>query len=327
MIQEYALDPSVLVAQYSRQYGFLRDSFNDTGRILSQYPRKWQQKVMKELGAASEEDRMKLVELLSKWLLPHSVIREDSIFNGGDWLIEAENEDGRLPFYGILSNDNPRGHSRVIPFEDIVSGDHDLWLCAHTRRVMRTAEEIVAAVAPMLTRAKRIVLIDPYFLVEPRFYNVLAKIIEILTLQNCIHHIREVQVCTALKGRRGRAPEPLERESLASNFKKECMERMPRIVPLSFKINFTVYFEKEHGIDAHDRHILTNIAGVDFGQGLDQRQTEQDENQVRIHLLDSNECCRLEEDFQPHMSGTSASYHIESEFTVEGKAKCLTKAS
>ena len=88
VIQEYALDPSVLVAEYPRQYGFLRESFNDTGRVLSQYPSKWRQKVMKQLGTVSEKDHMRLVELLA-WLLRHSVIRKPSVFNGGDWLTEA----------------------------------------------------------------------------------------------------------------------------------------------------------------------------------------------------------------------------------------------
>jgi len=320
VIQEYALDPSVLIAEYSRQYGFLRDSFNDTGRVLSQYPRKWRQKVMRMLGGASEMDRMRLEVLLDKWLLPHSVIREYSAFNGGEWLTEAEAEDARLPFYGILAGANPRKHGRVIPFDDIVTGDHRLWDCTRSCRATRTAQDIVTAVAPMLKRSKRIVLIDPYFLMEPRFYNVLTEIIAVLTSGECVHPVDEIQVCTALKGRRSRAPEAGERGSLASNFKKECVVQIPGLVPSGFRVNFTVYFEKEHGVDAHDRHIVTDIAGVDFGQGLDQRQAHQDENHVRVNLLDFEECCRLEEDFQPHMSGASASYHVESEFTVEGRA-------
>lgn len=321
MIQEYALDPSVLVAQYSRQYGFLRDAFNDTGRVLSQYPRKWRQKVMRMLGGVSEMDRMRLEVLLDKWLLPHSVIREHSVFNGGEWLIEAEKEDGRFKFHGILADANPRRHDRVIPFCDIVTGDDLRWNCTRSCRVTRTAQDIVKAVAPMLMRSKRIVLIDPYFLMEPRYYKVLTGIVDILTSGGCVHHVAAVQVCTALKGRwaKGKLPEPTEQQSLASYFKKECVDQIPGLVPSGFRVNFTVYFEKEHGVDAHDRHLLTDIAGVDFGQGLDQRQAEQDENHVRINLLDFDECCKLEEDFQPHMSGSSASYHVESEFTVEGR--------
>jgi len=322
MIQEYALDPSVLVAEYSRQYGFLRDSFSDTGRVLSQYPRKWRQKVMRLLGGAPERDRMRLEVLLSKWLLPHSIIREHSVFNGGEWLIEAENEDGRLPFHGILSGTNPRGHDRVIPFDGIVTSDDPRWNCTRSCRVTRTAQDIVKAVAPMLMRSKRIVLIDPYFLMEPRFYNVLTGIVAVLTSGDCVHPVNEVQVCTALKGRwaKGKLPDPTEQQRMTSYFEKECVEQIPGLVSSGFRVNFTVYFEKEHGVDAHDRHILTDIAGVDFGQGLDHRQAEQDENHVRVNLLDFNECCRLEEDFQPHMSGASASYHVESEFIVEGRA-------
>jgi hypothetical protein len=264
---------------------------------------------------------MRLVELLSKWLLPHSVTRENSVFNGGDWLLEAENEDGRSPFHGILAEVNPRKHDRVIPFNEIVTGDHALWSCTRSRRVTRTAQDIVKVVAPMLMRSKRIVLIDPYFLMEPRFYSVLTGIVAVLTSGSCIHSVDEVQVCTALKGRwpKGKLPELNEQHSLTRYFKKECEDQIPDLVPSGFRVNFTVYFEKEHGVDAHDRHILTDIAGVDFGQGLDQRQADQDENHVRINLLDFDECCRLEDDFQPHMSGASASYHVESEFTVEGK--------
>lgn len=320
MIQEYALDPSVLVAEYSQQYGFLRDAFNDTGRVLSQYPRKWRQKVMRMLGGASEMDRMRLEVLLDKWLLPHSVIREHSVFNGGDWLIEAEVEDARLPFHGILADANPRKHGRVIPFDDIVTGDHHLWNCTRSCRATRNAKDIVTAVAPMLKRSKRVVLIEPYFFMEDRFCNVLTEIISVLTSPDCVHPIMEIQVCTALKGdkRRGKAPGPEVRLELCREFRGLCEEQIPRLVPLNFKVNFTVYFEKQHGVDAHDRHILTDIAGVDCGQGLDQRRDRNDGNHVRINMLDYEECCRLEEDFQPHMSGASASYHIETEFTVVG---------
>ncbi|KAF5059532.1 hypothetical protein DSECCO2_335070 [anaerobic digester metagenome] len=320
MIQEYALDPSVLVAEYPRQYGFLRDAFNDTGRVLSQYPRKWKQKVMQLLGGASDKDRMKLEALLKDWLLRHSVKREHSIFNGGDWLQEAEDEDARIQFHGILTSDNPRNHKRVIPFDHIVAGDDPRWNCKRTCRVTRTAQDIVTAIAPLLMRSKRIVLIDPYFLMEPRFYNVLTEIINVLTSADCVHSVAEIQICTALKGRwaKGTLPEPAEQQRLASYFQRECVDQIPHLVPSGFRVNFTVYFEKEHGIDAHDRHILTDIAGVDFGQGLDQRRDRNDDNHVRINLLDYEECCRLEDDFQPHMSGASASYHIESEFTSVG---------
>ena len=320
MIQEYALDPSVLVAEYSRQYGFLRDAFNDTGRVLSQYPRKWRQKVMRMLGGAPEMDRMRLEALLDKWLLPHSVIREHSVFNGREWLIEAEVENARLPFHGIVADTNPRQHCRVIPFDDIVTGDHHLWTCARSCRATKTPQDIVAAIAPMLKRSKRVVLIDPYFFTVDRYCNVLTEIISALNSPDCAHPIKEIQVCTALKGdeRRGKAPGSAIRHELSTEFRVLCMRQIPSLVPLDFKVNFTVYFEKQNGVDAHDRHILTDIAGVDFGQGLDQRRDRNDDNHVRINLLDYEECCRLEEDFQPHMSGASASYHIESEFTVVG---------
>lgn len=320
MIQEYALDPSVLVAEFPRHYGFLRDSFGDTGRVFSQYPRKWRQKVMQQLGTASEKERMRLEAFLADRLLPRSIIRERSVFNGGDWLQEAEEEDARNQFYGILANINPRGHGRVIPFGDIVTGDDPRWNCTRSCRATRTAQDIVAAVAPILLRSKRIVLIDPYFLIEPRYYDVLTAIITVLTSGDSVHAVGELQVCTALKGRRSKAPDARERVLLANNFKTECVKQMPDLIPLGFRVNFTVYFEKEHGVDAHDRHILTDIAGVDFGQGLDRRRTEQDENPVRINLLDFEECCRLEEDFQPHMSGASASYIVKSEFSIAGRA-------
>ena len=303
-----------------RQYGFLRDSFNDTGRVLSQYPRKWRQKVMQQLGAASEKGRMRLVELLTKCLLPHSIIREKSEYNGGDWLQEAESEDARRHFHGILAETNPREHDRVIPFVDIVAGNDPRWGCTRSCRVTRTAQDMVGAIAPILLRSKRIVLIDPYFLVELRFCRVLEEIVAVLISGDNVYTVGEVQVCTALKGRRGRAPKDEERKRLASNFKWECAKRIPSLIPSGFRVNFTVYFEKEQGIDAHDRHILTDIVGVDFGQGLDQRQDENDQNHVRLNLLDYEECCRLEEDFQPFGEGSSASYLVEDEFTVEGRA-------
>lgn len=175
----------------------------------------------------------------------------------------------------------------------------------------------------MLKKSKRVVLIEPYFFTEDRFCNVLTEIISVLTAPDCVHPVKEIQVCTALKGdnRRGKAPESPIRQELSKEFKGLCMEHIPNLVPVEFKVNFTVYFEKKHGVDAHDRHILTDIAGVDFGQGLDQRRNRDDDNHVRINLLDYEECCLLEEDFQPHLSGTSASYIIEDEFTVVGRRR------
>lgn len=320
MIQEYALDPSVLVAEFPRHYGFLRDSFGDTGRILSQYPETWIETVRGFQAGMSDGDGKRLEVFLLNWLPSHSMKRSRSEFNGGDWLQEAEGEDARLPFHGILADSNPRGHGRVIPFGQLTTGDHALWGCRRSCRATRTAQDIVASISPILTRSKRVVVIDPYFDVEPRFYNVLLEMISVLNSANCIHRVDEIQICTALKRRRNNDPEATERRNLADAFKIRCERDLPRRVPQGFSLNFTVYFEKKHGVDAHDRHILTDIAGVDLGQGIDQRQDLRDQNHVRINLLDFDEICRLEADFQPHASGMSASYIVESEFSIAGRA-------
>ena len=45
---------------------------------------------------------------------------------------------------------------------------------------------------------------------------------------------------------------------------------MPRIIPQGLKVIFRQWQEKPGGEKLHNRYILTDIGGVDFGTGLDE---------------------------------------------------------
>jgi hypothetical protein len=139
--------------------------------------------------------------------------------NANTWLVNAESEHEREPFYAILALSNPRNRSYVMRADDIISGTATMWLAPNSAPVDRNAEAMAGCVAPMLRCATKILFIDPYFRASrPEFNNSLAAFLRKLSSRGF-----QIAVELHTTDRDDAPPFPM--------FKKECESYLPKSIP------------------------------------------------------------------------------------------------
>ena len=107
MIHEYALEPE-LVATWGNRHDFryFVEKFGlGQPRIMSRYPKRWNRLVWEAFRGDDGIERKRMEELLVR-LGENMVRRRDYVFNPEQsWLVNAYDEDTRVPFYAILARE------------------------------------------------------------------------------------------------------------------------------------------------------------------------------------------------------------------------------
>lgn len=265
MIHEYALEPE-LVASWHSLYKFhlFGGKFGfGAGRVVSRYPKKWPKRVWDAFEAdfgktASPVDRNRMGKLLKQITKP-VVRRPDCIWDAArDWLANAESEHARKPFYAVLARNNPRSNVNVMresEFLEHTEGDQD---SPKDMPVSRNAEEVASCVAPMLRCATKIRLVDPNFRANrERFREPLAAFLKSIDT-------RTSGIAIELH------TEDRDDTPSWAEFRKECEDKLPSIIPEGLTLTVYRWKEREGGEKLHNRYILTDIGGVSFLTGLDE---------------------------------------------------------
>jgi hypothetical protein len=270
MICELALDPALVARWHDpREWAFFREAFAaETGRVASAYPRKWRGEVIRTFhrlfpGATAEsKDRQRLEALLDQ-LGERMVERESSHSECSTWLEKAVAEHQERPFHGILSSGADATVSEVMT-PDMLFSDRPpaAWLVKSNPAPPRIATAFAEAVAPLLTRCKEAIFVDPWFNpAEPRFWNPLAEMLKVLWGPGCCVSSPTAQLVMA-EGKRTKQRDP-------KWLLTECQKRLPAILPPGRSLEVTVLRQRDGGENIHNRYILTKIAGISFGTGLD----------------------------------------------------------
>ena len=256
LIHDYALEPELVANcdQFLYRYLTTYKKFGwATGCVVVQYPNNWQELVK---GLFNDNKR---AELLLTSLLRTKAIRHNSKWNDSfTWLENAEQENSPHSFHVILARDNPRNRSNVVRATDISLGDDRAWDDPPPSvTVNRTATSMAACIEPLLRYSTRIRFIDPHFCAKhKRFQDPLCEFLRIICVSN-----RRVK---------------LELHASANNasgwedFRQECEEELPHIIPKGFTLTIRLWKNQNKGQKFHNRYILTDIGGVQFGAGLDE---------------------------------------------------------
>ncbi len=270
MICELALDPALVASWHDPQkWAFFREALAaETGRVGSAYPRRWRRKVMKEFlettpSRTTESQEWRRLEALLDWLGERMVERESSHQECPTWLEKALAEHQEHPFHGILSSKPYAAVPEVMTPEMLFAERPPAaWSVPQNTAPSRTADAFAEAVAPLLTRCREVVFVDPWFSPEKkRFMEPLCAMLAALWGPSCCVSAPSAQLVIA-EGRNKRRRDPKWLLGL-------CEERLPRIVPKGHALQVTVLRQREGGENIHNRYILTKIAGVSFGIGLD----------------------------------------------------------
>ncbi len=236
----------------------------DGGRVVSRWPAQWRNDVLdafNESEYAGSTRRRTQLKLLLRKLKRRMIDRSDAERKPGtnvDWLASALREHERCPFRAIVAGSNPGGHAAVLLHDDI--DDDPLWQVTRGVVVDRRAEAMADAIASTLRLSKRIVLVDPYF--RPKRsenLEVLESFCERMSRSRPGLPPEQLTILTDFSRNRG----------THEYFRDACKEKLPRRVPEGLRV-VVRRLERKNGRDQmHNRYVLTELCGIQFGAGLD----------------------------------------------------------
>ncbi|MDH3581182.1 MAG: hypothetical protein OEM91_11225 [Hyphomicrobiales bacterium] len=173
------------------------------------------------------------------------------------WLENALHEHSRLPFHSILARSPMANCAQVLTEKDI-DNDHDLWKISTGHTIKRTADASADAVGSMLRLSRRIILVDYMLGFENRRYReTVRKFLYAAVKSRPNENLDTVEIVSA-----SYAP--------VDFFEDTCRQQLPRLIPAGVKVRVWKIAQLDGGDRPHNRFILTNLGGVQFGWGLDE---------------------------------------------------------
>lgn len=254
MIYEYAIEPSLLnnwhdFRYFSEQFGVSR------GRLISRYPKRWERMVHDSLSSCPPVEKAKIVERLSR-IKDRMITRQSTWDPQKEWLPNAEEEHERKPFRAILARGNPRSQPFVLE-GNTVEENHSLWNVQVTRTVARMPQEVCACVGPLLRISHQILFVDPYFRPSRDEYRRLFAALLALAVRERNSGPPMLEIFASSK------MDPSEH-----CFFDECTRYLPALIPAGIQVRIGHWSQRDGGEGIHNRYILTDRGGVQFGNSL-----------------------------------------------------------
>jgi len=281
MLLEYAIDPRV-AADFDklRFIGALFDY--STPRRVSRFPKAWQREVIREANKISDMNKARVTEYLEQMTDRKSCIRS---FNRGydgkkDWPANASLAHQQRPFKAIFSNDIDDAFIGV----DDISDQHPLLRVQMPSEILKTLDNLVQTLAPVLVQAKHLYVIDPYF--DP--YNAqcrqLFDVLFGLLRERPDADMIEIKICTA--SNRDRSPYNEGDEGRFLNDLKARFTLGPLAESLEVRL---VRYDR----DMHARYFLSDDASL----LLDNSLSVNDHQRLNITMMTLEHSDRIKDEF------------------------------
>jgi hypothetical protein len=296
MYYEYAVDPASFDSWQTTRY--LLDAFGfDKGRLICEFPRGWKAEVYKQLPSTLREiERERIVERLK--LLPREILmrRPGVAFNATNpWLKNALAEHTRCAFKAVLSPGKGAETDDVLDPRE-VDATNARWSVPPAETLPREVSTVVARLRPLLQQASAIRVVDPYFhpkgALKVQFLHAIVR----ATAPNAAI---EVYLKEGVSG------EPAQSLCAMVN------ARLPEQIPAGRSVEIVVWRERPGGERFHNRFLLTNVGGVQFGDGLEQGVGQQVD---RVSRLGDREC----EEYLRRYGTSSTAFEFVCRTTVRG---------
>lgn len=276
MIKEFALDPAALAKWDDCRY--LTALFGaENGRVIAKYPKKWKRLAYEAAQKVAEPTELSKIEERLRRL-------DDSVLfymgrPGGeneDWQVNALEENKRQPFGAIVCSESSN--------EDVISVDDvdelkEPFIANRQVSVNRDASSMASALDLIFKSGKHYKFIDKYLSPTPRYIKPLKKFITGIASRGVVTAV----VIELVIGTDGNAA---SEDTMARNFNVVMNGFLPE------GIEMKIYFLPKEKM--HDRWILAEWCGVQFGQGLDEGDNPPD---VNITLLDESRRQELWDEF------------------------------
>lgn len=328
MLFEFALEPA-LVARWQdrREFLFFDEKFGiNARRVVSRFPgSKWRKLVWEAFErseAAEDQNARKRLDALLNHLCQCSVKRQSPIVQSENWLEKAAEEHALRPFRAILALKNQCGQPDLICAEDLVqSGHHHLWQLPEHATVPRNAAELARAVIPILRISREVIVVDPYF--DPgkkRFRETLRAFLHETWNRSYLRTAARVELHMSLLRYRnpGEHLDRTEEKRCFENLKSDCRKKLPGLIPADKELIIRVWRQRNQGEKLHNRYILTDVAGVLFGTGIDQSNRRNSAETDDLALLTAVQHRQRREQYRAEMTHFDP---VGAAFKIVGKAR------
>ncbi|WP_421557172.1 hypothetical protein [Pseudomonas canadensis] len=249
MFKEIAIDPAAVSTSY-RDFSYIIEKFGiHEGRLIAAFPSKW-----KALVYAAAQQRLRGTLELSRLEIRLNSLGESVFYARGrsgegcktNWLAAAIAEHQRLPFDAIIASE-PAGPPVVVAEE--LDGQHVCLLPNRQWSIQREAGVMGLLCAPLLASAKHIKLIDPYFDPgQPRFQRPFREFLK---------YVRAGAKIDIFRG-----------DDQGEQYISQRIEQAAQgLLADGVKVRL---FLRPQG-EMHNRFVLTELGGVYFQTGLDDR--------------------------------------------------------
>jgi hypothetical protein len=292
---EYALEPAVLKTWQNVR--FFLDAFGPwKGRFLVEYPGKWKRMVYEGLTCADYE-KHKIIERLQR--LDKRVFSPRRGAPWGPalappdqlWRANTTKEHVRQPFRAIIVAGPPSGGAFIEA--EAVTDDHPLWRVEPGAAVARDPAAFVRTLDLLIRSSSHLVMVDPYFRADQG-----AKLDALLHL------------CRALVGRTVTIDVHASEGVLAYHeFSRLVHRAVPQNLPRGITVTFRSWIERRGGERFHNRYVLTDVGGVQFGDSIERGEGGQFD---RLSLLGHDERLRLWSQFY----GSAPAFDLAGELKI-----------
>lgn len=275
MFREIAVEPAAMVTSLDRFTGMIDRFGIDQGRIISDFaPGRWSAEVIRtaEANGFHEIALASVVERLRDKRDEKSIARFRA-YPGieGDWVANALAADHQIPFYAMVTALGACGHERECGAAD-ARIDREPLLVPDFEDVPHRADDIAALAEPLLRVSREVHLIDPNVTFDGTAAVIRRWAQPLRAIVNRCRPGMNVVIHTSATGERRPPPHLFEQHARA------------RLQPLRQGVGVRVqrWVERAGGQQFHDRAIVSDVAGVTLGHGLDEGP---DGSVVQVHRL------------------------------------------
>jgi hypothetical protein len=271
VFHEYALEPAVLGTWQTVRY-FL-DAFGPwRGRFLAEYPGRWKRMVYEGL-ACPDVEKHKIIERLQRLDKRVFSPRRGAAYDPAQpWRANVTAEHMRQPFRAIIVVEGPASGELIE--SDNVTDAHRLWRVEPGSFVARDPAVFARSLDLLIRSSSHLVVVDPFFRADQGD-----------KLDALLH------MCRAMLGRSVVIDvHGCDRVLSHHEFLRHAERAVPKNLPRGVTVTFRSWTERRGGDRFHNRYVITDVGGVQFGDGIERGHAGQFD---RMSLLGHDERLRL----------------------------------
>lgn len=288
MIYEYAVSPQLVAHWAMHGIGRMVGQFGmDQRRLVADFPVNWKGEAYSALlelcdfdyGSLNFQNASPTMDAYLQILGDPIVCRTIPHARGDEWLPAALQEHAVRPFHAILV-DEPAPPDPAVIAPSVMDDVRDVRWCLPTvSPAKKTAEDLALVLAPLVARAKTIILVDPYFdSDEERFTSVLGSLLKAAVLnREAAFDMPKVVVMTGVE--KAHAPRDGEftgqqKKNVANDLLNKARKHLPSVLPAGVELEFVCLSHPIGGDPLHNRYLLTDVGGAVMPFGADARGSE-----------------------------------------------------